>query len=372
MLDNPGLYVHFPWCVRKCPYCDFNSHPLRDDLTPDYQTRYLQALKKDWLSQLHSDHKFSSVFFGGGTPSLFHPAHLNELLQTLPIAAGAEITLETNPGTAEYTSFADIKASGINRISFGAQSFNDAHLVQLGRIHQARETYDAYEAAMNAGFNNINLDIMWGLPEQTVAQAMADLDAAIRLNPNHISWYQLTIEAKTEYAKRPPILPAEPQLAEIEAHGLAKLAQHGYVRYEVSAFAQANQQCKHNLNYWQFGDYVGIGAGAHGKQTNQRDKQVIIQRQHKPNPPRLYQNDPQHSLITEVAEAELPLEFMMNALRLTNGVDTELFAERTGQPFETIEEIWQQLSQLDLVVENRIQTTPSGLRYLDSILARFT
>ena len=271
---------------------------------------------------------------------------MHELLSILRVASTAEITLETNPGTAEYTSFADIKASGVNRISFGAQSFNDEHLEQLGRIHKAQETYNAYEAATKAGFNNINLDIMWGLPNQTAAQAMADLDAAISLNPAHISWYQLTIEAKTEYAKRPPILPAEPELAAIEAQGLAKLASHGYLRYEVSAFAQPNQQCKHNLNYWRFGDYLGIGAGAHGKQTIQRDKQVIIQRQNKPNPPRLYQKDPTHSLVREVANTELPLEFMMNVLRLTDGVATELFTQQTGQPIETIENTWQQLVQL--------------------------
>ena len=243
MLAQPGLYVHFPWCVKKCPYCDFNSHPLRETQDQDYQASYHKALQLDWNNQQHHlAEPLNSIFFGGGTPSLFEPQYIEQLTSVFPLAPDCEVTLETNPGTAEYANFNEILAAGINRISFGVQSFNNTHLEQLGRIHNAQETYNAFAAARKAGFSNINLDLMWGLPNQTVEEALHDLRKAIELEPEHISWYQLTIEAKTEYARRPPVLPEEDLLLQIEQGGLNLLELAGYERYEVSAFAKPHRR----------------------------------------------------------------------------------------------------------------------------------
>jgi putative oxygen-independent coproporphyrinogen III oxidase len=371
--DELGLYVHFPWCIKKCPYCDFNSHPLKD--TTD-QAGYLDALLLDWQSQQaqwaterlgRSAHQaFTSIFFGGGTPSLFEPRYLARLLSDIP-HAGAEITLEVNPGTAEYHGFRDYASAGINRLSLGAQSFDDAQLLGLGRIHRGTETLTAFARARDAGFNNINIDLMWGLPGQSVASALADLQQAIDLEPEHLSWYQLTIEAKTEFAQRPPILPKDQILHDIELAGLELLAQSGYERYEVSGFAKDQRVCRHNLTYWSFGDYVGIGAGAHGKVTLADS----ILRTLRPSQPRLYLNDPCAIPATPVAQDQLTLEFMMNALRLTNGVPFATYSERTGLAWETVARAWQDLVQLGLVRSDRCATTDLGLRYLDSVLEKF-
>jgi oxygen-independent coproporphyrinogen-3 oxidase len=368
-----GLYVHFPWCIKKCPYCDFNSHPLKE--TTD-QDAYLEALLSDWQHQYEllgqkrlaetPSENFTSIFFGGGTPSLFKPDHLHRLMREIPHRA-AEITLEVNPGSSEYFRFEDYQAAGINRLSIGAQSFSNTQLAALGRVHQMHETLQALERARHAGFDNINLDLMWGLPGQTVAGALADLQQAIDLSPEHISWYQLTIEAKTEFARRPPLLPKDGFLQDIEAAGLELLADAGFERYEVSAFAKPNKQCIHNLTYWSFGDYLGIGAGAHGK-VRVGDH---IMRTQRPSQPRLYQQDPTTIAPAPVSTEQLGLEFMMNALRLIDGVEQAVFEERTNMPWHDNQAVWGELVALDLVASDRCATTPLGLRYLDSVLERF-
>jgi oxygen-independent coproporphyrinogen-3 oxidase len=371
MLPHPAAYIHFPWCVRKCPYCDFNSHPLR---AQDNFGAYTRALIDDWQAQQHnieSTASFRSVFLGGGTPSLFEPSQMAPVLQQLSLTADAEVTMETNPGTTEHHLLGGYRDVGVNRLSIGAQSFDNTQLQKLGRIHNSKETYGAYEQARHAGFRNINIDLMWGLPEQTVAGALEDLDAAIGLQPEHISWYQLTIEAKTEFAVRTPILPRDNVLADIEAQGLMRLEEAGYHRYEVSAFARDGYQCTHNLNYWSFGDYVGIGAGAHGKISNYSSNSLTIERTQKASQPRLYQASPGTTTVTPVDLAERPLEFMMNVLRLVDGVETTTFPLRTGLPWAVVEDTWQRLVSQGLVRKDRIATTPTGLRYLDSVLAEF-
>ena len=368
-----GLYVHFPWCIKKCPYCDFNSHPLKAGTD---QVVYLEALLGDWRQQYGSfgrariaqtnTGQIDSIFFGGGTPSLFKPQHLARLLEEVP-HQGAEITLEVNPGSAEYHRFEDYQDAGINRLSIGAQSFSNAQLARLGRVHQQDETINAVAKAKQAGFSNINLDIMWGLPGQSVAEALQDLRQAIQLQPQHISWYQLTIEPKTEFAGRPPILPVDRVLQEIEQAGLALLAEAGFQRYEVSAFARPGYQCQHNLVYWSFGDYMGIGAGAHGKITQGPN----IYRTQRPSQPRLYQQDVQTTELTEIPRSQRTIEFMMNALRLLDGVTQQSFAERTQLPWQSVSQVWQELVELELVRHDRCATTALGLRYLDSVLERF-
>ena len=368
-----GLYVHFPWCIKKCPYCDFNSHPLKAGTD---QVVYLDALLGDWRQQYSSFGKariaqtntgqIDSIFFGGGTPSLFKPQHLARLLEEVP-HQGAEITLEVNPGTAEYHRFEDYHDAGINRLSIGAQSFSNAQLARLGRVHQKDETINAVAKAKQADFSNINLDIMWGLPGQSVAEALQDLRQAIQLQPQHISWYQLTIEPRTEFAGRPPILPVDRVLQEIEQAGLELLAEAGFQRYEVSAFARPGYQCQHNLVYWSFGDYMGIGAGAHGKITQGSN----IFRTRRPSQPRLYQQDGQTTELIEIPRSQRTIEFMMNALRLLDGVTQQSFAERTQLSWQSVSQVWQELVELELVRHDRCATTALGMRYLDNVLERF-
>ncbi|MCH1549730.1 MAG: radical SAM family heme chaperone HemW [Pseudomonadales bacterium] len=371
MLGQCALYIHFPWCIVKCPYCDFNSHPLKERTDfADYTT----ALIKDWQSQqanFNLTESFASVFVGGGTPSLFDPKNLHQTLSAMPIAPGAEVTMELNPGTAEYTLFQDTLKAGVNRLSIGAQSFDNHALKRLGRIHRADETVTAFELARKDGFSNINLDIMWGLPGQTVTQAMTDLDTAIALEPDHISWYQLTIEAKTEFSRRTPLLPVDATLAEIEARGLDKLALAGYARYEVSAFTKPGKHCQHNVNYWSFGDYVGIGAGAHGKLSSRQSGTLRVSRTTKFSQPRRYLQSPQVTQKTTVAQDQLPVEFMLNALRQVDGVSLEHFSNATGLPWRTVEDTWEALVDRGLVQENQCATTALGLRYLDTIVAEF-
>lgn len=357
--------------MRKCPYCDFNSHPLREQ---DDFHHYTRDLLTDWHEQrqaVDASVSFHSAFLGGGTPSLFSADQMAPILADLPFADDAEITMEANPGTTEHHSLGDYSEIGINRLSIGAQSFNDVHLQTLGRIHSAKETLLTFERARTAGFDNINIDVMWGLPNQNVSQALADLDAAIALQPQHISWYQLTIEAKTEFAVRTPILPVDSVLADIEAQGLAQLADAGFLRYEVSAFAKPGYQCRHNQNYWSFGDYVGIGAGAHGKISRTGSTGFAVQRTQKPSQPRLYQAEPASTAIKPVPATELPLEFLMNALRLTEGLEVACFERRTGIAWSAIAQTWENLVAKGLLQGDRIATTPKGLRYLDSVLAEF-
>ena len=364
MLPDPGLYVHLPWCVRKCPYCDFNSHPLKSEQNLD---DYVDALLDDFESR-QSGLAFASVFFGGGTPSLFHPEHFDRLISAFPLLPDAEITLEANPGTTEHADFSAYARAGITRVSIGAQSFDDDHLSKLGRIHSAREVAEAISAVAESDIETFNVDLMWGLPGQTTAQALLDLDRALEFNPDHLSWYQLTIEAKTEFARRPPILPKDQVLAEIEAEGLPLIETRGLRRYEVSAFAANDRQCLHNLNYWRFGDYVGLGAGAHGKETGQGE----IWRTQKPHQPRLYLDDPARTARHRVEPCDVAFEFMLNALRLTDGVCWPLFETRTGLSRQTIASKWQALHQRGLVEPDRCACTKLGYRYLDSVVAEFT
>lgn len=370
MLDHAGLYVHFPWCVRKCPYCDFNSHPLprgESQNGVDF-AGYVDALQTDYHHQ-QRDERYATVFLGGGTPSLCPPDEIARLLESLATTPSVEVTMEVNPGTTEHSDLGAYRNAGVSRLSLGAQSFHDESLAALGRIHDSAETLVAFANARAGDFDDINLDIMWGLPRQTVAQAMADIEQAIALAPEHISWYQLTIEPKTEFARRTPLLPRDEILAEIEREGLAALAAAGYTRYEVSAHARVGRQSRHNVNYWQFGDYLGIGAGAHGKRSDPHLASIV--RCRKPAQPRLYLKDPDATAHEAIATASLPVEFMMNALRLVDGVDFDAFERQTGLAWTVVEPNWESLRARELVRHDRCATTPLGLRYLDSVVAEF-
>ncbi|MCR9277976.1 MAG: radical SAM family heme chaperone HemW [Pseudomonadaceae bacterium] len=366
-----SLYVHFPWCVRKCPYCDFNSHPApeTDDGIPEdaYRERLLADLEAAFGSATRPIH---SVFFGGGTPSLFSAETFAALMDVIAprLEADAEVTMEVNPGAREYNDFAAYRHTGINRLSIGAQSFNDDSLKRLGRIHGAKEIGCCVDAARTGGFDNINLDVMHGLPQQSAHMARQDLSEAIALQPEHISWYQLTLEPKTEFGHRPPTLPAEDTLADIEDAGLDMLVSAGYQRYEVSAFAKPGRAGRHNLNYWQFGDYLGVGAGAHGKLTVDDGS---IERTTVVSQPRLYLAGLSPLACAPIAESDLAAEFMMNALRLIDGVTWESFTERTGLSSETIQKTCDQLIDAGLLRENRLAPTPAGLRWLDTVIASF-
>ncbi|NIP14316.1 MAG: radical SAM family heme chaperone HemW [Pseudomonadales bacterium] len=366
MIRPIGLYAHFPWCVRKCPYCDFNSHPLRGSLN---EAGYVSALIADLRSNLPGDVNISTVFFGGGTPSLFQAESFAALLEEVApqLAEDAEVTMEANPGTTEHSDLRAYREAGINRLSIGAQSFDDAALKRLGRIHHADETSDCATRARAAGFENINIDLMYGLPHQTPDQAIGDLEAALALAPEHISWYQLTIEPRTEFARRPPQVPHEDEIAETEHLGRERLEEAGFERYEVSAYARPYRLSRHNVNYWSFGDYVGIGAGAHGKLTTGR----TVARTVKASQPRLYLQDPESQEQQNVDADLLPFEFMLNALRLRDGVPLETFKQRTGLSLEVLDPIWGELADEGLVHRHRIATTPEGYRYLDSVISRF-
>ncbi len=371
-----SLYIHIPWCVRKCPYCDFNSHQREGEL-PEYD--YISALLRDFKQDLHyvQGRQIKSVFFGGGTPSLFSAAAYQRLLTGLQtmveFAADIEITLEANPGTAERQKFADYFKLGINRLSIGIQSFNDQQLKNLGRIHASDDSRKAVEFAYAAGFENINLDIMYGLENQSLASALADLQETIALAPKHISWYQLTIEANTEFFKRPPTLPVENLLIDIQDQGLELLSASGFQRYEVSAFSRPGQQARHNVNYWQFGDYLGIGAGAHGKISiaAQQGFESIV-RTRKKKQPGHYLADCT-AATAAVSAADLPLEFMLNALRLQNGFTLDLFEAHTDLPFSIVAKQIESLHAKGLleVTDDRIKTSPKGMQFLNSVLEEF-
>lgn len=364
-LPGPGLYVHFPWCVKKCPYCDFNSHPLDGDLD---ENGYVEALISDFEANV-GDARFETVFLGGGTPSLFSPAAVHALLDRVRprLARDAEITLEANPGAVEHEAFEAYRQAGVNRLSIGAQSFSGAMLDRLGRIHGPDEIERAVAEARTGGFDNINLDLMYGLPEQRMEDALADLKQALALEPDHLSWYQLTIEPKTAFARHPPPTPDEDVVAVMEDAGRTLLAEADYGRYEVSAYAKPGAECRHNLVYWTFGDYLGIGAGAAGKRRREGD----TVRTHKPRQPRLYLKAPSAESEVPVADRELPGEFMMNALRLVEGVDREAFTERCGLPWSTVAPTWARATELGLTEPDRIRATPFGLRHLDRLIQFF-
>lgn len=399
-LKNPpplALYIHIPWCVRKCPYCDFNSHEQKAELP---EKAYVDGLIADLeqATPLVWGRKVSSVFFGGGTPSLFSAEAIDRILSHVrmltPLEFQAEITLEANPGTVDSAHFAGYRDAGINRISLGIQSFNAAHLQALGRIHDPDQAIMAAELAL-AMFETVNLDVMYGLPEQTLAQALADAEAACALGAAHLSFYHLTLEPNTPFHRQPPVLPSDELAADMQIQIESLLAQQGYVHYETSAFAKPGRLCRHNLNYWMFGDYLGIGAGAHSK-LSFHDR-IIRQSRHK-HPKRYLESVRQGSGVDEahdqaqagnfigerymrepyIAESwqipreELAFEFMMNALRLTEGVDTSLFEQRTGLPLQTIHATLRQAQQKNLLqVDQRLVPTALGQRFLNDLLGLF-
>ncbi|WP_026142960.1 MULTISPECIES: radical SAM family heme chaperone HemW [unclassified Thioalkalivibrio] len=369
-----ALYVHLPWCVRKCPYCDFNSHEPRGEAPFD---AYVAALLRDLEGQLPDvwGRRLESIFIGGGTPSLFPPEALNELMSglraRLPLRPDCEVTLEANPGTADRAYFRGYREAGVNRLSLGVQSFDDAMLARLGRIHGAAEARSAVEHARAAGFEAINLDLMFGLPDQSVTAGLADLRAAIEQDPGHISWYQLTLEPNTLFAARPPELPEDATIEELFARGQSDLAAAGYTRYEVSAYARAGQTCRHNRNYWTFGDYLGIGAGAHGKLTQVHEGRIL--RRIKLRQPEAYLAAPQQHKDQAVPPAERPFEFMLNALRLVEGVPAASFEARCGLPLPALEPALAKLRAEGLLVGDteRLQATERGLAFLNDVLERF-
>lgn len=368
-----SLYLHMPWCVKKCPYCDFNSHALSGDIP---EQAYLQAILEDLQEDLPlvGSRPIHSVFIGGGTPSLMSPDFYQRLFtglrQYLTFEPTAEITLEANPGTVEQSRFNGFHDAGINRLSIGVQSFQPRHLQALGRIHDATAAHKAVEAALKAGFTNFNLDLMHGLPDQTPEDAIADLDAAASWQPPHLSWYQLTLEPNTEFYSRPPDLPDDDRLWEIYRQGSEFLREKGFSDYEVSAWSKPGKASRHNLNYWTFGDYLALGAGAHGKVT-QLDGQ--IRRFWKTRQPDAYLNRiGSRTAGQQLVEAdELPLEFMMNALRLTEGVPEVMFTKRTGLPLSEVAVKLESLRRDGLMASERLQTTEFGQRYLNSLLERF-
>jgi len=377
-----ALYVHFPWCVSKCPYCDFNSHAVQGGVPAE---RYLAALEADLAVQAPraAGREIVSVFFGGGTPSLFPPEAIARVLATarrhLAFVPDAEITLEANPGTIERGRFAGYRDAGVNRASLGAQSFDPATLKVLGRIHSPDETRAAAAELHAAGLENFNLDLMYALPSQSIAAALLDVDAALALAPAHLSHYQLTLEPGTVFAARPPPLPDDDTAHAMLQACLERLGAHGFARYEVSAYARTGRRCRHNLNYWQFGDYLGIGAGAHGKLTTPDDDAPEeglwrITRTTQPREPRRYMaaaGDPPPA--RAVAREEIPFEFMMNALRLAEGFTRAMFSARTGLAWAGIEPAIQRLAARGLleVDASACRPTARGLDFLNEVLVEF-
>jgi len=379
-----SLYIHIPWCAKKCPYCDFNSYALGKASASERaipETAYIEKLEQDLLQDLlyAFNRPLQSIFFGGGTPSLFSPISFEKILnfvgKRMAFASNIEITMEANPGTLEHKDFKDYKAAGINRISLGAQSFQDEKLKALGRIHQSKELYDALESLDKAELYNFNIDIMHGLPNQTLNDAIYDLEQALSFQPSHLSWYHLTLEPNTYFHKYPPILPSEDTTDIIQSEGLTLLKSRGYRHYEVSAFAKLGSESRHNLNYWTFGDYLGIGAGAHGKLSDPTQK--VIYRTAKTRSPISYLNNQNDQLLSEfkmISESEYPFEFMLNALRLTDeAIPFVLFEERC---FLSREVLFQRLTQAEksgfLVVQSdSFILTEFGKRYLNDVIKLF-
>ena len=375
-----SLYVHMPWCVRKCPYCDCNSHGVRG--TPAYWD-YVDALLADLDADLRDlgealhGRTVGTVFFGGGTPSLFSPELVGRFLDgakvRLPFAADAEVTLETNPGTVEHGRFDGYLAAGINRISFGVQSFDNAKLHRLGRIHSAGEAVNAVRRAQDAGLDNINIDLMYALPEQDLAGALDDVDQAVALAPTHISHYQLTLEPNTAFAANPPPLPDDDAAWTIQEACEVRLAEAGFGQYEVSAYARPGRRCAHNLNYWRFGDYLGIGAGAHGKISDARG----VRRRWKTRLPAAYlaaAGQPVRLGGDSYVDADdLPFEYMLNALRLIDGVPMADFSERTGLDDARIAAGMARARGRGWLVDDPalLRTTPLGQRFLNDVIEAF-
>ena len=375
-----ALYIHIPWCVRKCPYCDFNSHNAPDELPQD---AYVAALLADLDQELPfaQGRPLQSVFFGGGTPSLFSPDHIARILDgvaaRLAPAANMEVTLETNPGTVEHGSFSGYRRAGVNRISFGVQSFDDAALARIGRIHDADQARRAIRQAQDDGIANLNLDLMYALPQQTLVQALADIDEAIALSPPHVSHYQLTLEPNTRFAADPPPLPDDDAAWDMQEACQARLAAAGFAHYEVSAYARPGAQCLHNLNYWRFGDYLGIGAGAHAKISQPGAGALRVRRRWKVRSPRGYLELAHGARRVggddAVADAELPFEFMLNALRLQAGFALDDFERSTGLPRAAIERpLGAARARGWLEIDGElVRATELGQRFLNDVIAAF-
>ena len=372
-----SLYVHFPWCVKKCPYCDFNSHALRGEI-PEHE--YVDALMRDLdyeLSLAPDPQPLASIFMGGGTPSLFSASAIGRVLEEtarrVRFAPDIEITLEANPGTADAANFRGYRAAGVNRLSIGVQSFDAGQLKALGRIHGPEEARRAYALARGAGFDNVNLDLMYALPNQTLEQAQADLQAAFELAPEHLSHYQLTLEPNTEFHAHPPPLPDQDAAWSMQELGQELLATHGYAQYEVSAYARDGRRCRHNLNYWEFGDYLGIGAGAHGKVT--RDGVITRRARHK-HPRTWLEAAGTKAAVQEdraVPAPDLPFEYAMNALRLNEGFRLPEFERRTGLPGAHLERPLVQAAGRGLVEREGdvVRASARGRALLNQLTALF-
>jgi oxygen-independent coproporphyrinogen-3 oxidase len=374
-----ALYIHIPWCVRKCPYCDFNSHEAKSDALPERE--YVAALLRDLEQELPTvwGRTVDTIFIGGGTPSLFSPEGIDTLLAgvraRVSLKPDAEITLEANPGTLEQGRFAEFRAAGINRLSIGVQSFQDDALARIGRIHDRRAAIRAAEAAHDAGLGNFNLDLMFGLPGQTLADALQDLRTAVALEPAHLSWYQLTLEPNTWFAHHPPSLPDDDATWEMQEQGQVQLAQAGYTQYEVSAYARAGRQCRHNLHYWRFHDYLGIGAGAHGKITDTQ-AQRIRRRWKQKHPQRYLERAGTEAVlggVSELGPADARFDFAMNLFRLREGTDLAAFRATTGLAADFLQPPLQRAMELGLLetTQDRICPTERGRRFLNDLLALF-
>ena len=370
-----SLYVHIPWCQKKCPYCDFNSHAITTDIP---EARYVESLIEDlkWDEKLSQGRKINTIFFGGGTPSIFSSNSIDQIItatdKLIGISPNAEITIEANPGSTDKIKYDDFFSIGINRISIGVQSFQSEHLKSLGRIHSNKDAKDAILAATKAGFNNINIDLMHGLQNQNIREAKEDLKFAIDAGANHISWYQLTIEPNTEFYSKPPILPNTDELADIYDNGMTLLRKKGFEQYEVSAFTSNKKPSLHNLNYWSFGDYIGIGAGAHGKITTRKRGIIRTLKSKMPNS-YMERRDKNTGIRKSVTQDELITEFMMNALRLKNGVPWTYFESRTGISQSAISERvidLQNQGLLEFCME-QLRTSDLGYRFVNSILEKF-
>lgn len=384
LLPPLSLYIHIPWCIKKCPYCDFNSYAIttNNNINNNFaEELYIDKLIQDLtidLLHFQEQRSLTSIFIGGGTPSLFSPKSFDTLLNAInkliKFNNNIEITMEANPGTMEYKDFKDYKQAGINRISIGAQSFNNTSLQLLGRIHVADEIKNAVTKLFDANMLNFNLDLMYGLPKQTTDATLVDLQQAIALNPTHISWYNLTIEPNTYFAKRPPTLPQDEELFEMMEHGYQLLSKNGFKQYEVSAYARDNYKCTHNLNYWEFGDYLGIGAGAHGKITNVANNTVI--RTAKTRNPKDYlekNNNFMAVALKDLTKEDLIFEFMLNSMRLEDGFSLESFSQRTGLKHKDIHKQLQLALDKNLVsiLNSKVKPTALGKRFLNDLIAIF-
>ena len=381
-----ALYIHLPWCIRKCPYCDFNSHEIKDGSFPEKD--YIEAIIRDlkFSAGQFRAREISSIFFGGGTPSVISANGIGMILEAVnaisALSADTEITLEANPGTVDSRRFAAYRRLGVNRLSIGVQSFSDDKLAAIGRIHNGNDALAAFETAVSAGFSNINIDLMYGLPGQTTEDALSDLARAVSLDPTHVSWYQLTIEPNTVFYSKPPTLPDDDLTWQMQTCGQDYLARHRYRQYEISAWSRENHECLHNTNYWQFGDYIGIGAGAHSKITTRNDAgglslQTTVTRQSRLRSPASYiRNAGTASVIADhktLAKEDCILEFMLNALRMNEGVPQDYFSERTGLSSDAIYKQVESARNDGLLEDGQelIKATRKGTRYLNDLLQYF-